>query len=250
MPIEGVHIDSSGRKVFIPLENNPEVFTSLVHDLGASDELGFYDVFSIDDPDLLAFIPRPVYALIFITPPDIYNTVREKERTPLASQKLTYDKSGPDEPVVWFNQTIGHACGLYALIHSIANGGARPFLKKGSLLDRLIEEATPLAPVPRARVLYDSAELEEKHMRAARTGDSRTPGADEPVGLHFIAFTKGKDGHLYELEGDTDGPLDLGPLEDGEDMLSEKALQKGVRRFIDVANGELQFSIVALAPSQ
>src|SRR5688572_8347627 len=114
MPIEGVHFDSSGRKVFIPLENNPEVFTSLVHDLGASDELGFYDVFSIDDPDLLAFIPRPVYALIFITPPDIYNTVREKERTPLASQKLTYNKSGPDEPVVWFNQTIGHACGLYA----------------------------------------------------------------------------------------------------------------------------------------
>ncbi|KAL1851756.1 hypothetical protein VTK73DRAFT_9361 [Phialemonium thermophilum] len=250
MPVEGVHIDGSGRKVFIPLENNPDVFASLVRDLGASDELGFYDVLSLDEAELLALVPRPVHALIFITPPDIYHIVRERERTPRAGETLAYDKSGPDEPVVWFRQTIGHACGLYALIHALANGGARPFLKKGSLLDRLIEEATPLAPVPRARVLYDSAELEAKHMRAARTGDSRTPGAHEPVGLHFITFTKGRDGHLYELDGDTDGPLDLGPLADEGDMLSEAALRKGVRRFLDAAGGELQFSIVALARSQ
>jgi ubiquitin carboxyl-terminal hydrolase L3 len=163
---------------------------------------------------------------------------------------LTYAGKGEDEPVVWFNQTIGNACGLYALIHSVANGEARPFVKPDSLIDRLIKEATPLSAVPRARVLYDSEELEEVHMRAARTGDSITPAASDFVELHFIAFTKGKDGHLWELEGGTDGPVDRGQLEEGEDMLSEKALKNGIRKFIEVADGNPNFSIVALAKRQ
>lgn len=250
MPVEGVYINESGKKVVIPLENNPEVFTSLAHDLGLSSELGFYDVFSIDDPDLLAIIPRPVYALIFITPPEMYNKVRAADGTPLDKDGLTYAGKGEDEPVVWFNQTIGNACGLYALIHSVANGEARPFVKPDSLIDRLIKEATPLSAVPRARVLYDSEELEEVHMRAARTGDSITPAASDFVELHFIAFTKGKDGHLWELEGGTDGPVDRGQLEEGEDMLSEKALKNGIRKFIEVADGNPNFSIVALAKRQ
>ncbi|KAM0332321.1 hypothetical protein ACHAQA_002597 [Verticillium albo-atrum] len=246
MPTDGVHVNASGKKIVIPLENNPEVFTALSHDLGLSDDLAFYDVFNIDDPDLLAFIPRPVYSLIFITPPDVYYTIRAADGTRLDTDGLTYDKTG-DDPVLWFHQTIGNACGLYALIHSIANGETRSFLKKDSVLDKVIEQAKPLTLVPRAKVLYDSQELEEIHMRAARTGDSNTPTATDPVDLHFIAFTKGKDGHLWELEGGTDGPVDRGELAEEEDMLSEKALKNGVKRFIEAANGNLKFSIVALA---
>lgn len=246
MPTEGVYINESGKKVVIPLENNPEVLTSVAHDLGLSDELAFYDVFSIDDPDLLSFIPRPVYSLIFITPPDMYTAVRSADGTRLDTDGFTYDKTG-DDPVLWFHQTIGNACGLYVLIHSIANGETRSFLKKDSVLEKLLDEAKPLAVVPRAKVLYDSQELEEIHMRAARMGDSHAPNASDPVDLHFIAFTKGKDGHLWELEGGTDGPVNRGELNPDEDMLSERALKNGVKRFIEVANGNLNFSIVALA---
>jgi ubiquitin carboxyl-terminal hydrolase L3 len=180
----------------------------------------------------------------------MYDQVRAADGTPLDKDGLTYDGTAEDEPVLWFNQTIGNACGLYALIHSIANGEARSFVKPDSLLDRIIKEATPLKAVPRARVLYDSTELEEIHMRAARPGDSTAPAASDYVELHFIAFTKGKDGHLWELEGGTDGPVDRGQLADGEDMLSEKALKNGVRRFIEVADGNPNFSIVALAKRQ
>ena len=69
----GVYIDPNGKKTFIPLENNPEVFTELVHKLGVSPKLGFYDVYSLDDLDLLSLIPRPVHALIFISPADVYH---------------------------------------------------------------------------------------------------------------------------------------------------------------------------------
>ena len=73
----GVYIRPNGTKTFIPLENNPDVFTELVHSLGVSSKLGFYDIYSIDDPDLLAFVPRPVHAVrtlinaTFVHPVDI-----------------------------------------------------------------------------------------------------------------------------------------------------------------------------------
>jgi ubiquitin carboxyl-terminal hydrolase L3 len=248
MPTEGVHIMPNGKKRFIPLENNPEVFTSLVHDLGVSPKLGFYDVYSIDEPSLIAMVPRPVHALIFITPGPMYFAVRKEEGTRLLDdQEITYDGAGDTEPIVWFRQTIGHACGLMALVHAIANGEARSHVHEGSLIDRLIKEALPLRPAERADVLYNSEELEVAHMKAARTGDTVAPQAADDNGYHFIAFTKGKDGHLWELEGASDGPVDLGLLPEGVDMLSDVALDSGVRRYLKHANGNVEFSIVALA---
>ncbi|KAM0439570.1 hypothetical protein ACHAPT_000662 [Fusarium lateritium] len=234
----------NGKKTFIPLENNPEVFNKLIHNLGVSEKLGFYDVYSVDEPDLLAMIPRPVHALIFITPAPMYYRVRENDP---GSKELTYDGSGPDEPVTWFKQTIGHACGLIALLHSVSNGSAKEFIVPGSDLDNLLRQAIPLKPLPRADLLYNSAELEKAHMDAAVTGDSKAPASQEPVGYHFISFVRGGDGHLYDLEGSWDGPIDRGVLADDEDLLSDKALEATVKKFTKVAEGNLEFSIIALS---
>lgn len=200
----GVYIRPNGKKTFVPLENNPEVFTELVHKLGVSSQLGFYDIYSVDEPELLALVPRPVLALVFIAPADVYHRVRAQDG---GTKDLTYAGSGEGEPVIWFQQTIGHACGLYALIHSVGNGPAKRFVNEQSLLGRLLEEARPLKPVPRADVLYNSAELEKAHMSVAFKGDSAAPMASEPNGYHFISFVKGDDGHLYELEGGWNGPI-------------------------------------------
>lgn len=43
-PTPGVFV-SGGKKTFVPLENNPEVFTDLIQRLGISPELSFYDVY-------------------------------------------------------------------------------------------------------------------------------------------------------------------------------------------------------------
>ena len=47
------------RKHYIPLESDPEIFTSLIHDLGFSEAVAFEDVLTLDDPELIAFVPRP-----------------------------------------------------------------------------------------------------------------------------------------------------------------------------------------------
>jgi ubiquitin carboxyl-terminal hydrolase L3 len=146
-----------------------------------------------------------------------------------------------------FKQTIGHACGLIALLHSVSNGSAKGFIKSNSILDNLLKEATPLKPLPRADVLYKSDALEEAHMSVAFKGDSKAPLAAEPNGYHFIAFVKGSDKHLYELEGGWNGPINLGPLGDDEDVMSEKALEAGIRRYVKAADGNLEFSMIALS---
>jgi ubiquitin carboxyl-terminal hydrolase L3 len=109
------------RKHFIPLESNPEVFTELVHKLGVSESLEFQDVLSLDDADILAFLPRPVHALILVFPTtDTYEErVREKD-----SCLEQYLGNAVDGDVLFFKQTINNACGLYAVLHAVCNGGA------------------------------------------------------------------------------------------------------------------------------
>lgn len=96
--------------------------TSLVHKLGLSSSLAFHDVFSIDEPELLAFVPRPAYALLLVFPvSETYEKFRREEDGP----RSEYNGYGEGEPVVWYKQTIGNACGMIGLLHGVCNGGAR-----------------------------------------------------------------------------------------------------------------------------
>jgi ubiquitin carboxyl-terminal hydrolase L3 len=224
--------------------------STLASSLGVSPALGFHDVYSLSDPDLLSFIPRPVYALIFLCPASIYHRARDAEHDAMP----TYTACGPSEPVIWFKQTIGHACGLIALLHALANGGAKAYITPDSTLDRLLKKAVGLKPTARAQLLYDSAELEAAHMAAAVRGDTVAPDAREENYQHFICFVKAEDGHLWELNGGMKGPVDRGVLGEGEDALSERALALGVKSFLDLlgksgkGEREVNFSLVAMAP--
>lgn len=257
--------------------------TALVRKLGLS-ELSFQDVYSIDDPDLIAFVPRPVYALLLVFPvSETYEKFRRDEDGP----KQEYAGSGPQEEVVWYKQTIGmqsssqttnkstqansssgNACGLIGLLHATCNGGAKEFigtwyrnfrtrtakmnLEPQSDLSKLLNDAIPLSPTDRADLLYESHALESAHKDAAARGDTAAPSAEENIELHYVCFVA-QNGRLWELDGRRKGPLDRGVLDASDDVLSEKALDLGVRSFLKresaVGGGDLRFSLIALAPS-
>lgn len=133
---------ASHRKHYFPLESNPVLFTQLIHQLGVSPSLAFEDVLSINDPDLVAFIPRPALALILVFPTsDVYEVAKAKEeemRDEYAGLRESGsggeggdgEKGEEEEPVMWFRQTINNACGLYAILHAISNGEARKYIRK------------------------------------------------------------------------------------------------------------------------
>ncbi len=114
-------------KHFIPLESNPDVFTQLVHNLGISSKLIFTDVLSLDEPDLLAHVPRPVYALVLVFP---VTETYEKQKADMEASCPEYAGCGEGEDIVWYKQTINNACGLYGILHAVSNGPARDYIGK------------------------------------------------------------------------------------------------------------------------
>ena len=121
-------------------------------------------------------------------------------------------------------------------------------------LSELLSSATPLKPSARADLLYTSQALDSAHQSAAAKGDSAAPSAEAAVDLHYVCFVKSSpQNNLWELDGRRKGPLNRGKLGDDEDVLSERALDIGVRSFLkreeEAGGGELRFSLVALAPS-
>ncbi|CAI7664134.1 unnamed protein product [Penicillium glandicola] len=205
-----------GKKTFIPLENNPEVHMHLCKNLGVSPSLTFHDILSTT-PEMLSWIPRPVNALILLCDKPIYLAARSGIEHSIPE----YLGSGADEPVLWMKQTIGHACGLMALLHVVTNLENGKYVMAGSELEKIVKRAVGLGPVERARLLYDSRFLEEAHMDAASEGCSIVPLPQEECGFHFIAFVK-KDGKVWELNGGMNGPLLRGELEG--DLLGEEGL--------------------------
>lgn len=237
------------KKLFTVLENNPQVMNHLAQTLGLDDSLSFYDIYSLTDPNLLALIPRPVLALLVIIPltPTWYEA-----RTAEDKDKGEYEGTGEEEPVMWFKQTIGNACGSIALVHALINSNASQHIQPGSTLDGIRRDALSKTMWERAKVLEDSVAFEKAHAEAAQLGDTAapTPVSDEHTGQHFVAFVKARDGHLWELEGARKGPLDRGVLGENEDVLSPAALEKGLGRLMRIEaekGGDLRFSAIALA---
>jgi ubiquitin carboxyl-terminal hydrolase L3 len=170
------------------------------------------------------------------------------------SNKGDYEGKGEKEPVIWFKQTIGHACGSIGLIHCLLNGPAKEFILPGSTLAKLREDAIPLGMEDRARLLYDSKELEVAHQSVAEMGDTEAPSAEvgDRLGQHFVAFVKvEEDRGLWELEGGRKGPLFRGELGEGEDVLSVEGIKRGIGRVMELeregGGGDLRFSCIALA---
>ena len=118
----------------------------------------------------------------------------------------------------------------------------------GTLLSSIFSSYSTTQPVKRSDLLL-SPDLKDKYLKAAQDGDSTVPeNAADEVDFHYTCFVKSS-GHLYELNGDLSGPVDLGPLNEDEDVLSGAALGP-IRRFMQANGGtNISFSMLALMPN-
>lgn len=240
-------------KAFVPLESNPEVFTELAHSLGLSKSLAFHDVFSIDEPELLAFVPRPVYALILVFPvSEAYEKYRKEEDSKKPEDYYLSIAGTSEEDALWFKQTIRNACGTYAILHALTNGVSKDNdqIASGSYIDELVQKVQSEGIPERSKELESSQALENLHSTVASNGSTQAPDANDQIDLHYVCFTKSrKSGNLVELDGRRTGPIDLGPFSSpDDDLLSEKALDR-VRSFIKRETSDPAFSILALGPN-
>src|SRR5271169_867248 len=127
-------------KVFPPLESDPELFTHLLHALGATPALHFEDVYSINDANFSASASGKAEAFVLIAPcEDDYEESLEREELQRTAS-LTDGETMRAETVIWVQQTIHNACGFYALLHAVLNIPSAPSLvAPGSVLDALFK---------------------------------------------------------------------------------------------------------------
>lgn len=100
--------------------------------------------------------------------------------------------------------------------------------------------------VNHARYLQNSPELETIYHKAALSGSTEPPAAEDEVDYHYICLVR-RSGCLYELDGDRAGPIYRYNLADDEDILSEKGCDI-LKMYMDSCP-EGSFSLLALVNS-
>ena len=230
-------------KRVIPLESNPEIFNGLAHKIGLSPVVLFHDVYSITDPDLLAFLPQPVFGIMMLFPiTESYEQYRKEQ-----DAKNTNDS----KEVTWFKQTIGNGCGLYALLHLVSNLPQDFIMQDLALNKLLLLQIGPDTTVEEAAALVELLEQSiQLDSNFGNQGQTEAPPASDSVEYHFIAYVKGRDNHLYELDGRRSGPVDLGESVEGAHILDDAKLVEKIQFYMDTTDESQRnnFALMAIAP--
>ncbi|CCD24362.1 ubiquitin-specific protease YUH1 NDAI_0D00480 [Naumovozyma dairenensis CBS 421] len=243
-------------RAVIPLESNPEVFTDFAKNLGLDPLFAFHDIYSLTDADLLAFLPRPVKAIILLFP---ISDKQEKQDDVIKNDTQSV-MSLSSKDAVWFKQTIKNACGLYAILHSLANN--KSMLTSDSILGQFINDnyETKNENNGNKNELTDDFifDICNKFLKIFEAGETKAPDAHSDVDLHFITFVSNDKNQIFELDGrNPKGPSYLGDITasknnaDDTDLIGEKAIIDRVQWYMDnVEEGNsLNFSLLGLSKS-
>lgn len=217
---------------WVPMESNPDVWNKLLKEMGVSGGWQFTDVWGLD-PELLMMVPQPVAAVVLLYPisGNTENWATEKVKgTTLVSDK-----------VFFMRQTVGNACGTVGILHSILNNSDT--VPYGETLVSFKAECAGVDPMDRAKKLEQSQNIAEMHATAASSGQTAAPSPEEKVNLHFVAFVC-VDGHMYELDGRKEKPMNWGPCQSDE-LLGNAAI--ACEQYMSCDPDEVRFTVVALS---
>eukprot|EP00249_Psilotum_nudum_P002883 c16106_g1_i1 orf=312-1001(-) len=221
-----------GAKKWLPLESNPEIMNQFVQGLGFPSDTEFVDVYGFDD-ELLAMVPRPVLAVLFLFP---INEESEVQRNAEEGHKVS-------DKVYFMKQTVGNACGTVGLLHAVGNILSQVHIAEGSYFERFFEATAKMTPNERAEFLEKDAEIEGAHSVAASAGDTKPPNLDASVDLHFVCFVC-VDGDLYELDGRKPQPICYGPST--FDTVLEDSIRV-IKEAIQRSPNSVNFNVIALS---
>ncbi|KAL6651150.1 hypothetical protein ACP70R_010075 [Stipagrostis hirtigluma subsp. patula] len=218
-------------KRWLPLEANPDVMNQFMWGLGVPKDVGFCDVYGLDD-EMLAMVPQPVLAVILLYPQD-----RNKEE---ASSPSSAGAKEVSKKVYFTKQTIGNACGTVGIIHALGNAASRIKLGDGSYFDRFYKRTADMDPAQRAAFLEEDQEMEDAHSVAVTAGDTE---AKDGVIEHYVCFSC-VDGELYELDGLKSQPIPHGPS--SPDTLLQDAAKVIKARIAEYSHSN-NFNVMALS---
>ncbi|KAG0185549.1 Ubiquitin carboxyl-terminal hydrolase isozyme L3 [Apophysomyces sp. BC1034] len=136
------------------------------------------------EPELLAMIPRPVKAIIFLYPlTEATKAFKQQEEVHLKAREQNISPK-----VAFFKQTISNACGMMALLHALTNN--EDIVGPG-LFRQIIEDTRQMSLDERVEYLETCQTLASVHASSAQEGQTRPPSLDKQMSDHFICFIEG-----------------------------------------------------------
>ncbi|CAO3623206.1 unnamed protein product [Mucor hiemalis] len=178
---------------------------------------------------------KPIYGLIFLFK-------WQNKKGTQATTKPNYDDS---EHVFFANQVIDNACATQAILSILLN---RDDVEIGQELRNFKEFTADFPPDMKGLAISNSELIRTVHNSFSRSDPfvneivDPNAGKDQDV-YHFIAYTP-IHGALYELDGLSRGPVNLGACDDNNWVnLANEAIQ---RRMEGYGASELHFSLMAL----
>ncbi|KAL8656222.1 MAG: hypothetical protein Q9226_002735 [Calogaya cf. arnoldii] len=229
-------------KGFCEIESEPAFFNVMLRDFDVKD-VRVQEVVSLD-PDMLAYLPRPVYGLVFL--------FKWREEDP--------DKQEASCPEgIWFaNQTVNNACASVALLNIVNN---IPGLELGEHLQRFKEFTADFTPALRGdaignfefvKTIHNSfarkmdmlnADLQLKNDASTRKKSKAKESDEDNAGFHFIAFIPVQD-KVWKLDGLERQPQNLGPIVSDDWVL--QVAPEIESRMAQYEDGQIEFAILSL----
>ncbi|ORZ18717.1 hypothetical protein BCR42DRAFT_324601 [Absidia repens] len=217
------NINNSENQDWLPLEADPQI----IHESGVDARWKYIDI-------------HAALALILLFPSTArYNEHIHEEETRLAKLEQSISPN-----VVFFKQTIQSACGMIALLHSLANNDDE-VLGPGPLYD-FLEKSRTMSPDERTEWLKQTDELHLLHdAAAAKLGHSDVNALDAcHTDFHYVCFVE-VDNHLYELDGRRPLPVNHGKISD-----FVKGSAKVIKQYMDIDPDQRNFNVIALVDSK
>ncbi|DAA73836.1 TPA_exp: Ubiquitin carboxyl-terminal hydrolase [Trichophyton benhamiae CBS 112371] len=227
---------------FCEIENEPALFNAILKDIGVKG-VKVQEVVSLDE-EMLAFLPKPIYGLIFL--------FRWREDDPHKQEQ-----SCPES--LWFaNQTVENACATVALLNIIYNIEG---IEMGEELKSFREFTKDLSPAMRGYAIGNFEFVKKVHNSFARKMDIlsadmllknqqkwKARGNQEldesEAGFHFIAFVKAKE-RVWKFDGLERQPQSLGKCVEEDWLgLATKEIQT---KMAEYEEGDIEFSILSLS---
>ncbi|KAL4923277.1 ubiquitin C-terminal hydrolase 37 [Aspergillus undulatus] len=232
---------------FCELESEPAIFNVMLREFGVTG-IKVQEVVSLDE-ELLAFLNKPVYGLIFL--------FRWREDDP--------DKQEASCPEgLWFaNQTASNSCASVALLNIVNNIEGADL---GENLRSFKDFTMPFTPALRGDAINNFEFVKKIHNSFARRMDIlnsdlllkseaaskrnrlKKRGREEheaDAGFHFIAFVPAL-GKVWKFDGLERQPQALGPFEPDSDWL--ELVKPNIRARMEAyEEDQIEFSILSLA---
>ncbi|KAH8314933.1 hypothetical protein KR074_004002, partial [Drosophila pseudoananassae] len=212
------------------VESDPGVFTELIRGFGCTGA----QVEEIWTLDAAAFHHlEPIHGLIFL-----FKWMQDDK----PSGRIVTDRND----IFFVRQVITNACATQALLSLLMNL-QHPDIDLGETLTTFKSICQDLDPVKRGMCLSQESKIRTVHNSFARPVlfelDMPQPPGDEDV-YHFVGFMPIK-GHLYELDGMQEGPIELAEIAMGQNWLdvARPIIEARMHRY---SVGEIHFNLMAL----